>query len=74
MERHLDITLSKSSNGALWGITARSERAKELLSKHATHPLRRAVETLWVDSTAAAPILNEAAESRLAIGWSSSPN
>ncbi len=70
MDKHLDIALSKSSNGALWGITARSERAKEWLSKYATHPLRRTNDTLWMESTAATPLLNEASQRRLAIGWS----
>jgi hypothetical protein len=74
VDKLFDITLSESRDGALLGITVRSERAKEWLSKRATHPLRRAGDTLWVDSTAAAPMLNEAAKGRLAIGWSSDPN
>ncbi len=74
MDRHLDIALSVSRNGALLGITAHSERGKQWLSKHATHPLRRANDTLWMESTAATHLLNEAAQRRLAIGWSSGPN
>jgi hypothetical protein len=74
MDRHLDIALSESSNGVLLGITARSEQAKEWLSNHATHPLRRSSDTLWLESTVATPLLNEAAQRRLAIGWSSGPN
>jgi hypothetical protein len=74
MDMHLDIALSESSNGAFWGITARSEQAKELVSKYATQPLRRVNDTLWMESTAAKPLLNEAAQRRLAIGWSSGPN
>jgi hypothetical protein len=74
MDKNLDIALAESRNGALLGITARSERGKEWLSKHATHPLRRDGETLWTEPTRASTLLNEAAQRRLAIGWSSGPN
>jgi hypothetical protein len=74
MDKHLDVALCESSSGVRLGITARSERAKEWLSNHATHPLRRPSDTLWLESTVATPLLNEAAQRRLAIGWSSGPN
>jgi hypothetical protein len=74
MDKRFDITLAEAGGGALLGITACSERAKEWMSKRATHPLRRAGDTLWVNCLAAAPMLNEAAEGRLAIGWPSNTN
>lgn len=70
MHKLFDITLSEFRGGGLLGITASSERAKEWLSRRATHPLRRTGETVWVDSLVAAPMLNEASQNRLAIGWS----
>ena len=48
--------------------TVCSERAKHWMAKR-PHPLRRNGDVLWVDCLAAAPMLNEAAESGLAIGW-----
>jgi hypothetical protein len=74
VDKRFDITLAEARDGALLGITACSERAKEWVSKRASHPLRRAGDTLWMNSLAAAPMLKEAAESRLAIGWASSMN
>jgi hypothetical protein len=44
------------------------------MSKVDPQPLRRATETVWVDRAAAAPLLNQAAESRLAIGWMPEPH
>jgi hypothetical protein len=64
-----DIGLSEAEDGALVGITLRSERAKDWMSKLDPRPLRWAVQTVWVDCTEAAPLLSQAAESRLAIGW-----
>jgi hypothetical protein len=51
-----------------------SERAKDWLSKVDLQPLRRARETVWFDYTSATPLLNQAAESRLAIGWMPAPH
>jgi hypothetical protein len=73
MNKLFDITVCESRGGALLGITMCSERAKNWMSKFDTQPLRRATETVWVDCLAAAPMLNQAAESRLAIGWMQAP-
>jgi hypothetical protein len=64
-----DITVCEAQSGALLGITVHSERAKNWMSKLDPQPLRRARETVWVDCLAATSMLNQAAESRLAIGW-----
>lgn len=73
MNRLFDISLCEAQDGALLGLTMCSERAKDWLSKVDLQPLRRARETVWFDYTAAAPLLNQAAESRLAIGWMPAP-
>jgi hypothetical protein len=69
MNKLFDITLCEAQSGTLLGITMRSARAKNWMSKLDAKPLRRAIETVWVDCVAATSILNQAAESRLAIGW-----
>jgi hypothetical protein len=69
MNKLFDITLCEAQSGALVGITMHSERAKSWMSKLDGQPLRRARETVWVDCVAATSMLNQAAESRLAIGW-----
>jgi hypothetical protein len=74
MNKLFDITVCEAHGGALLGITMCSERAKNWMSKLEMRPLRRARETVWVDCLAAAPMLNQAAESRLAIGWMQSPD
>jgi hypothetical protein len=69
-----DISLCEAQGGVLLGITMCSERAKDWMSKVEPQPLRRAGETVWVDCMAAAPLLNQAAESRLSIGWMPAPH
>jgi hypothetical protein len=64
-----DITLCEAQSGALLGITMHSGRARNWLSKFDAQSLRRARETVWVDCLAGTSILNQAAESRLSIGW-----
>jgi hypothetical protein len=73
MNKLFDITLCEAQGGALLGITMCSERAKNWMSTLDMQPLRRSKETMWIDCLAAAPILNQAAESRLAIGWMQTP-
>jgi len=70
MNKLFDITLAEARGGALLGVTACSERAKNWMSKLDTHSLRKTGDTLWMDPFAAASMLNEATKSRLAIGWS----
>jgi hypothetical protein len=69
LDKLFDIALSESRGGALLGMTMCSERSKNWVSKFDSSSLRKVGDTLWTDSLAAAPILHEAAESRLAIGW-----
>jgi hypothetical protein len=69
MNKLFDITLCEAQSGALLGITAHSERAKNWMSTLDAQPLRRVRETVWVDCVAATSVLNQAVESRLAIGW-----
>jgi hypothetical protein len=69
-----DISLCEAQGGAQLGLTMCSERAKDWMSKVDPQPFRRARETVWVDYTAAAPLLNQAVESRLAIGWMPEPH